>query len=233
MTMLTVIIPAYNERNLVLQVIDRVLSSDTSPFAKEIIVVDDGSTDGTGEVLRPLYEKGLFRLITIPENRGKTFAIRIALREAKGDIVLIQDADLEYSPSDYRKLLEPFREDAVQAVYGSRFLNRRWPANMKPLYWFANRTFTFVTNLLYDARITDEGTAYKVFRREVLQEIDITGSGFEFCPEVTAKLLLRGIRIVDVPISYLARDRKEGKKPLFIDGVRILWALVKYRFSRG
>ncbi|GAB4483858.1 MAG: glycosyltransferase family 2 protein [Thermodesulfovibrionales bacterium] len=226
----TIIIPVYNEKNLIPRLISEVVAADTPGYEKEIIVVDDGSSDGTAEALRPYAEKAQIRVITHERNRGKAAAIKTALREARGDILMIQDADLEYSPLDYRRLIEPFKEGAVQVVYGSRFLKASWPDRMRPANWFANRLFTLLVNLLYGSRITDEGTAYKVFRREAVGPVDIACSGFEFCPEVTAKLLKRGIRIVEVPISYTARGKKEGKKPTFIDGIKVLWTIVKYRF---
>lgn len=229
--MVTIIVPVYNESRQLLHVLELVKNSDTSPREKEIIVVDDGSTDGSGEILRDYCDGKLSRLITLPRNMGKTFAVMRALSEAKGDIVLIQDADLEYSPSDYRQLLEPFEDHSVQVVYGSRFLHSHWPKNMKPAYWIANKLFTLATNLLFRTHITDEGTAYKAFRREILQSIQITGKRFAFCPEVTAKVLLKKIKIMEVPISYSARDKKQGKKPRTIDGINILWTLIKCRIS--
>jgi dolichol-phosphate mannosyltransferase len=145
--------------------------------------------------------------------------------------VLVQDADLEYSPQDYGQMLAPFGDPAVQAVYGSRFLLRRWPERMKVANWAANKLFVATTNLLYGSALTDEGTGYKAIRRELLQDLEIASSRFEFCPEVTAKLLRRGVRILEVPVSYSARDRKQGKKPGFRDGLSVLWTLVRLRFS--
>lgn len=229
--MVSIIIPVYNEKNNIARVLEQVAQSDTSPHRKEIIVIDDGSTDGTDAILRQCCTGEPFQLVTLPGNKGKTMAIRKGLEQATGDLILIQDADLEYSPADYGRLLAPFADDSVQVVYGSRFLANRWPANMKPVYWLANRLFTLTANLLYGARLTDEGTAYKVFRAGVLQSIELRGSGFEFCPEVTAKILLREIRITEVPVSYRARNRQEGKKPRIRDGFLIFWTLVKLRWT--
>ena len=164
-------------------------------------------------------------------NSGKASAIKAALKVAEGDIVLIQDADLEYSPDDYSKILSLFTDESTKVVYGSRFMRRPWPENMKIPHWIANKVFTFLVNLLYGANITDEGTCYKAFRRDLLQSIEIRSSGFEFCPEVTAKLLKQGISIKEVPVSYRARDKKEGKKPGIADGLSILWTIIKYRFA--
>lgn len=229
---LSVIIPTYNEKELILTVMERVRHADTSPFVKEIIIVNDGSTDGTAEILNEHARDRNIKIIHHPQNLGKASAIKSALKIADGNIILIQDADLEYSPDDYKRLLSPFLEkDKTQVVYGSRFLSISWPANMKVLNWFANRIFTFLVNLLYHADITDEGTGYKAFRRDVINPSDIECSGFEFCPEITAKLSKRGIRIIEVPVTYTARDRKKGKKPGFGDGFKVLWTLIKYRFT--
>lgn len=230
--LITIIIPVYNEKGLIVELLEQVIDSDTQPFLKEIIVVDDGSTDGTGDILKEYAQNNNIKLMTHSENLGKASAIKSALKVATGDVILIQDADLEYSPQDYKKLLEPFSKEDTQVVYGSRFLHKAWPANMEAANWLANKVFTFLVNLLYKANITDEGTAYKVFRRGVINSIDIKSSGFEFCPEVTVKLLKRGSKIVEVPVFYRARDRKGGKKPGIVDGLKVLWTIVKYRFMK-
>lgn len=226
----SIIIPVYNEERLIRETVDRVRRSNVSPHEKEIIIVNDGSTDRTGEILAQLSSPGGIDIITLDRNHGKAYAIRAAIPRATGDIILIQDADLEYEPEEYPELIEPFSDPSVKVVYGSRFRKSSWPKNMKVSNWLANKVFTRVTNLLYNARISDEGTAYKVFRRNILESLSIRGNGFEFCAEVTSKLLKRGIGIVEVPISYVARSRKEGKKPSFRDGVIILWALFRHRF---
>jgi len=226
----SIIIPAYNEAAAISGVLDAVLRADTSPYAKEIIVADDGSSDGTAVLLEQAAAGSGIKVVTHPVNRGKAAAIRSALKIATGDIILIQDADLEYSPGDYRRLLLPFADSGIQAVYGSRFLNKQWPENMRAANWIANRVFTLLVNLLYGAAITDEGTGYKLFRRETVGSLNIACSGFEFCPEVTAKLLKNGVRIVEVPVAYRARSRKEGKKPTFLDGLKVIWTIIKFRF---
>lgn len=227
----TIIIPVYNEKHLIATLLDRVLHADAGPFAKEIIVVDDGSTDGTGAELRRLAGDHPVRIVSHSQNRGKAAAIRSALTTATGDIILIQDADLEYSPDDYRQLLMPFLRNDASVVYGSRFLGVPRPRDMTLPNRIANKLFTRLVNLLYRVRLTDEGTAYKVFRREVLASVDIRCSGFEFCPEVTAKILKRHIPIIEVPVSYAARSRKQGKKPGILDGLKILWTIIKYRLT--
>lgn len=227
----SVVIPAFNEESVIARVLDEVRAV-TGTLAGEIVVVDDGSTDGTREVLER-YVSGVagVHVIRHPVNRGKAAAIRSALAHVRGDLVLVQDADLEYSPQDYGRLLAPFCDPAVQVVYGSRFLERHWPAKMKVANWVANKVFVAATNALYGSELTDEGTGYKVIRRETLQGIGIASSRFEFCPEVTAKLLRKGVRIVEVPVSYCARDRAAGKKPGLRDGIAVLWKLVSLRFT--
>ena len=227
----TIIIPAFNEESSLRAVLDSVLAADTAPFGKEIIVVDDGSTDGTAPLLNEYARERGINVFRHATNRGKAASIRTALQQATGAVILIQDADLEYSPDDYRRLLQPFHAMDSGAVYGSRFLQARWPRNMRPQNWLANKLFTFLTNLLYGARLTDEGTAYKAFTAGLIRSLAITCSGFEFCPEVTAKLLKRRIPIIEVPVSYTARSKKEGKKPGIRDGLKILWTIVRYRFT--
>lgn len=227
----SIIIPVYNERHLIPEVIEEVIKTETSPFEKEIIIIDDGSTDGTRDLLTNYTKNYPVKILTHTKNLGKASAIKSGLRIAKGDVILIQDGDLEYPPSEYQKLLSPFNDPEINVVYGSRFLYKKWPEKMKPENWLANKLFTGLINLLYNADLTDEGTAFKVFRRKILQEIEIKSRGFEFCPEVTAKLLKRGVKIIEVPVRYRARNKKEGKKPALIDGIKILWSIIKYRFK--
>jgi len=225
---LTVIIPIRNERDTIREVIDRVFAS---PVEKEVIVVDDGSTDGTTEILKEIaamYPQ--VRVIFRDVNQGKGAAIRAAIPEVRGDYVIIQDGDLEYDPQEYPKLLRPMIEEGADIVYGSRFLESR-PAMQLPnrvINWLLAR----MVRVLYGGRISDEATCYKLFRREVLQGIPLTCQRFEFCPEVTAKALRRGHKIVEVPIRYEARTFAEGKKIRWTDGVEAIWTLLKYRFWR-
>lgn len=229
---LSIIIPAYNEAGVISSVIEHVARADTGPFEKEIIVVNDGATDGTGDALSAISGIPSLKIITHRTNAGKTAAIRSALAAASGDVVMIQDADREYSPDDYPALLAPFRDPVVRVVFGSRFLGGRRPKDMRLSFLLANRLFVLLVNLLYRAGITDEGTAYKLFRSDVIHSLDLRSPGFGFEPEATTQVLRRGIKIVEVPISYAARGRDEGKKPRVRDGIQTLWTIVRNRFER-
>ena len=215
---LTVIIPVYNEENSVARIVGRVKQV---PVEKEIIVVDDHSSDRTLDVLRTLPR---IRVFTHPVNRGKGAGIRTGLKHATGDIILVQDADLEYDPDDYPRLLAPFADEGIDAVYGSRFRNRdnKWLLHSK----LANYFLTFLTNALYGGRITDMETCYKVIRRPLFQALDLSADRFEIEPEITAKLLRRGARIAEVPIRYKART--VGKKIGPKDGMMALSYLVRW-----
>ncbi len=219
----SVIIPAFNESATIEETIRHVKAA---PVEKEIIVADDGSTDGTAEIVERI--EGV-TLVRNEKNAGKGLAIRKALPYANGDIILIQDADLEYDPQDYPQLIAPILNDEADVVYGSRFLRGR--PHMKLPNLIANKIFAWTATILYAKRVTDEGTAYKAFRAELLKNLDLRCKRFEFCPEVTARLLKRGIRYKEVPINYTPRTVKEGKKIGFLDGLEILWALIKYRFK--
>ncbi len=233
--LLSVIIPAYQEERTIAEVLERVLSVDTesSGFEKEVVVCDDGSTDGTvGQVEAAAVSDSRVKLVRHPENRGKGAAIRTALEAATGDYCLIQDADLEYEVDDYPALLAPLREGA-DVVYGSRFLTRSHPEGMKQANFLANRILTTTANLLYGLDITDEATCFKVFRTDLLRSLELQCTGFEFCPEVTAKLGNRKINIIEVPIAYRARNVTEGKKVRWTDGFEAMWVLVKHRLRRS
>ncbi|MBI4859708.1 MAG: glycosyltransferase family 2 protein [Candidatus Riflebacteria bacterium] len=221
---LSVVIPVYNEARTVAELVSRVASS---PVEKELVIVDDGSSDGTGAALDALSGPGV-RVIHHPVNRGKGMSIRTALEQVSGDLVIVQDADLEYDPADYPALIQPILDGRAQVVYGTRF----HPGNQMGYSRFkiAARMLTWLVNLLFGARITDEATCYKVFKTEVIKAIPLRCERFEFCPEITAKVLKRGIAIVEVPIRYAARTEAEGKKIRFRDGVEAFWTLLKYRF---
>jgi len=224
---LSVIIPCYNEVNTVAEIIRRVRAVK---LAHEIIVVDDGSTDGTREVLAQIEPGDDLKIIYHPHNMGKGAAVRTGFQNATGDVFLIQDADLEYDPREYPILLRPIEEGIAKVVYGSRFLGGPRKAMF---FWnmVANRTLTFITNLLYNAILSDMETCYKVFRAEVIRDIPLRSRRFDFEPEVTAKILKRGYRIYEVPISYNGREWYEGKKISWKDGVIAFWTLLRYRFT--
>ena len=224
--LVSVIIPAFNEEQTIRQVVEAVCSV---PIEKQIIVVNDGSTDRTDKILEALETAYQLTVVQCKENRGKGFAIRSGLPYVKGEVVVIQDADMELVPADLPELLKPLEKGDVQVVYGSRFLNGRGTASLHN--FIANRLLATYTNLLYGCRITDESTGYKAFSTELIMRLNLTCEGFEFCPEVTAKILRGGYQIYEVPVSYFPRTKKEGKKLRFwSDGVFAAWTLLKYRF---
>lgn len=225
---ISIIIPVYNEVNVLPMVLDRVMKAALPVGCeKEIVIVDDGSTDGTSELLEKYKE--LVVVHHSVENFGKGAAIRIGIRKATGDVVLIQDGDLEYDPNDYIKVLQPLVDGTATVVYGSRFKGNL--KGMKFANWLANKLLTLAANVLYGARITDEATAYKAFRADVLRGMRLKCLRFEFCPEVTAKARRMGHEIHEVPIQYNARGILEGKKIRWQDGFHAMWTLVKYRFT--
>ncbi len=225
---LSVIVPVYNERNTVQEILRRVRSVDIGEIAKEIIVVDDGSTDGTPDILK-LEEDSTVKVLRHAVNQGKGAAIKTGLPHATGDFIIIQDADLEYDPDDYRTLLAPVLKKKAEVVYGSRFTGE----HRDMLFWHSvgNKFLSLVTNVLYNTTLSDMETCYKLFTRGALDGIEIKSNRFNFEPEITAKVLKKKIRIYEVPISYAGREFEEGKKITWRDGFSALWALVKYRFT--
>ncbi len=223
---LSVIIPVYNEVESIQVILKRV--QDTN-LVHEIVVVDDGSKDGTRDVLATLDGRNGVRVILHVHNKGKGAAVRTGMAAALGDIFLIQDADLEYDPRDYPILLQPIEEGLADVVYGSRFLGR---AHRVTMFWHlvANKMLTFMTNILYNTILTDMETGYKVFRREILNGMVLRANSFDFEPEFTAKILKRHYRIFEVPITFNPRDYTEGKKIKFHDAFEAVWTLFKYRF---
>ena len=223
---LSVIIPVYNEVNHIREIIQRV---QTTKLAMEIIIVDDGSKDGTRDILQKLDGKKKVHVILHAKNQGKGAAVVTGMKASKGEIILIQDADLEYDPRDYPQLLKPIQEGLADVVYGSRFLGG---AHRVTMFWHqvANKLLTFMTNILYDSILTDMETGYKVFRREVIEGINIKAKRFNFEPEFTAKILKRKYRIYEVQITFNPRDYSEGKKIKLHDAFEAVWALIKYRF---
>ena len=222
----TVIIPAYNEQKTIREIIKRVKATG---LIHEILVVDDGSTDGTREILQELQNQGEVRAIFHQKNGGKGAALRTGIQNATRDVIIIQDADLEYNPREYPALLQPIEDDIADVVYGSRFLGQ---ARRPILFWnmVANKILTFVTNILYNNILSDMETGYKVFKRELVKEIPLHAHRFEFEPEFTAKILKRKFRLYEVPIAFYPRDYSEGKKIKMWDAFEALWALIKYRF---
>lgn len=225
----SILIPVYNEEKTVSQILEQVRAVDLSPLEKEIVVVDDGSHDGSADILEREAQRGDITFVRHLHNQGKGAAVRTAMAHATGDVLLIQDADLEYDPRDYPSLLRPILEGRAEVVYGSRFLGGPRKAM---LFWHmvANKLLTLVTNVLYDSILSDMETCYKVFRAEVVRSIPLRARGFEFEPEITAKVLKRGYRIFEVPITYTGREYHEGKKIKARDAFIALWTLLKYRF---
>ena len=226
---LSVVIPVYNEKATLEEIIRRIQATQ---IEKEIIIVDDGSTDGSNKLSENIAKSSnnSIRVIRHETNKGKGAAIINGMEEVKGDLIIIQDADLEYDPNDYEALIELFKNDHVQVVYGSRNLKKNNRSSFA--YYWGGRLLSWITNILYGSNVTDEATGYKVFRTSLLKDLDLKSTGFDFCPEVTAKILRRKIKIYEVPISYNPRLRHEGKKIRWIDGLTAIWVLVKYRFKR-
>ncbi|HSB80109.1 MAG TPA: glycosyltransferase family 2 protein [Candidatus Methylomirabilis sp.] len=227
---LTILLPVFNEIRTIREILAQVDAADAAGLEKELIIVDDGSTDGTREVLERLDGlKTPLRSLFHARNMGKGAALRTALTYATGDIILIQDGDLEYDPKEYPELLAPILTGRADVVYGSRTRGGKPVRDFSLLYLWGNKFVTFVTNLLYGAALTDMETCYKVFRADVIKNIQTQANGFEFEPEITAKVLKRGHKIVELPVSYYGRDKVEGKKLSWRDGISALWTLVKYR----
>jgi glycosyltransferase involved in cell wall biosynthesis len=223
---LSVIIPIYNEINTLEEIISRVQATN---LADEIVLVDDGSIDGTREIVEKFKNKDGFVVVLHEKNQGKGAAVRSGFELAKGDIFLIQDADLEYDPREYSNLLKPLDEGLCDVVYGSRFLGA---SRRVAMFWhmIANKMLTLFTNILYDTILTDMETGYKVFKREVVDDMPLHSKRFEFEPEFTAKILKRKYRIFEVPITFNPRDYSDGKKIGLSDAFEAIWALIKYRF---
>ena len=224
---LSVIIPAFNEAQTIRQVVEAV---EEVPINTEIIVVNDGSTDETSEILEQMRAELTLKVIQCKENRGKGGAIRLGLEQATGEFVVIQDADLELSPRELIPILQALQKGIAKVVYGSRFLNGKKRASLKT--YIGNRMLACLTNLLYHVHITDEATCYKAFNTNLVTSLNLIAQGFEFCPEVTAKVLRAGYHIHEVPISYFPRTKQGGKKLRFWrEGIRAAWTLFKYRFA--
>ena len=230
---LSIIIPVYNEEQTISTVVERVLAVDLGSVETEVIIADDGSNDGTRDAMTASkwIDDPRVRIYANRINVGKGCAIRLGLSYATGDVVLIQDADLELDPEEYGRLLQPIVEGRTDVVFGSRFLKRA--THVRLTSRIANRVLTALTNILFGARLTDMETAYKIFRREVVDGIRWRCVAFDFEPEFTARVLLKGYRIVEVPISYHPRNTDEGKKIRWVDGLDAVYVLLKCRFGAG
>ena len=226
---LSILIPVFNEARTVERILDRVRAADSCGLEKEIILVDDASTDGTGQILKKLAGKDGLKAFSHPHNRGKGAAIRTALEHATGDIILIQDADLEYDPADYPNLLRPILDGRADVVYGSRFLGG---THRVLLFWhfMANKFLTLLSNMLCNLNLSDMETGYKVFRRKCVEGLNLNAERFGIEPELTAKLARRRYRFYETAISYSGRDYTEGKKIGWKDGLAALWFIFRYRF---
>lgn len=228
---LTVVIPCYNELNTIAEVLDSVL--DVPYPEKEIIVVDDGSTDGTRQYLQEKVDEKMARVILLDDNQGKGAALRAGFAEATGDIFIIQDADLEYDPGDYPQMLDPILNNQADVVYGSRFMGNRPHRVLYFWHRLGNGLLTLLSNMLTNLNLTDIETGYKAFRREVIQSITIEENRFGFEPEITAKVARRKFRIYEVGIGYFGRTYSEGKKIGWKDGVWAIWCILKYNLRPG
>jgi glycosyltransferase involved in cell wall biosynthesis len=226
---LTVLMPVFNEQATVKEIVARCLLVEL-PLEIDLVIVDDGSSDETARVLAAIANSRV-RVLTHANNKGKGAALRTGLSAATGDLVIVQDADLEYNPEDWRVLLEPVLQGTAVVVYGNRFAGS--DRNMSGLHRFGNRFLSLVTSILYAKRLNDMETCYKLFDRRVIAPVTVVSDRFDFEPEITAKVLRQGYDIVEVPISYAGREFHEGKKITWRDGFGALRALVRFRFSRS
>jgi glycosyltransferase involved in cell wall biosynthesis len=227
---LSILMPVYNEVKTIREIIAKVEAAQIGNIEKQLIIVDDGSTDGTREVLREMATGSRHNIYFHGHNMGKGAALRTALTYAVGDIILIQDADLEYDPAEYAELIKPIVEGRADVVYGSRLQGGKVSRAFNFWHYIGNKLLTFVTNILYNAILSDMETCYKVFRADVIKNMQIRSNKFDFEPEITAKILRRKYKLYEMPISYYGRDFSEGKKITWKDGFAAIWALVKYRF---
>lgn len=228
--LLTIIIPVYNEKNTILQIIGKI--KQVKQVKKQIIIVNDGSTDGSKEIIKNI--KKIDKIVHHNKNLGKGAAINSALKYIKGDLVIIQDADLEYNPNDYLKLIRPFKKKEIKIIYGSRALGRKKTKKKIKLKQqfriFANFFLTLISNIINNQTLTDAHTCYKVFRKEILLSLKLQEKDFAFCPEVNTKISNLGLKIYEIPISYTPRNIKQGKKIRFKDALKAVTAIIKYKF---
>ncbi len=236
MTMkLSIIIPVYNEAKTLKEILRRVENADIGQVRKEIILVDDGSTDGSTDILRELMKERKYTVIIQGRNRGKGAALKAGIKASTGDIIIFQDADLEYDPNDYKKLLQPIIEKKAAVTFGSRFAGRRirfsGRKTMHPTHWLGNKLLTLGFNTIYRTKLTDAEPCYKMFRADVLKGVDVISDRFEYDIELMCKLAKRGEKILQLPIEYHPRSFDEGKKIHWRDGVTALKTMVKHRFT--
>lgn len=223
---LSIIIPVFNEKETILGVLDKIERVKLNNIEKEIIIIDDFSTDGTREILQDLKK---YKIVYHNKNMGKGAAIKTGLKNFSGDLILIQDADMEYDPKEYNKLLDPILSNQTKVVYGSRMLGEH--KDMYSLHFFGNKFLTLATNIIYQCKITDMETGYKVFKKEVIENLNLKARRFDFEPEITAKILKRGYKIKEVPIDFVnPRSFHQGKKITWKDGIKHFFYLLKYRF---
>jgi len=226
--LLSIVIPVYNEKNTILDILNKIKELPKS-LDREIIIVDDGSKDGTREILEKLKNEKNYHIIFKTKNSGKGDSLIVGFKESKGDYVIIQDADLEYDPMDYLKLLEEIQKNPKTVVYGSRFLGTY--KDMSSLHYVGNKLLTLVTNILYGVYLTDMETCYKLFPGDFIRNVKIKAKRFEFEPEITAKIIKAGYKITELPINYYGRSFSEGKKITWKDGFSAILSLIKYRFT--
>ena len=228
--LLSILMPVYNEANTIHEIITRVEAVDLGNLRKELIIVDDASKDGTREILDEIRKRGTHKVYFHAQNMGKGAALRTALTYASGDIIIIQDADLEYDPAEYADLVKPIVEGRADVVYGSRLSGAKVARAFNFWHFIGNKMLTLITNVLYNSILSDMETCYKVFRADVIKNLQIRSNRFDFEPEITAKILKRKHKLYEMPISYYGRDFSEGKKITWRDGFAAIWALIKYRF---
>ena len=229
MKKVSIVVPVYNEINTIDIILEKIENAPFCNLEKEIILVDDMSTDGTREHLKELEAK--YKVFYHEQNQGKGAAIRTALQHITGDIMVIQDADLEYDPVDYQELIQLIIDDRADVVYGSRLTGAKPSRSFMFTHWLGNKVLTLTTNILYGATLTDMETCYKAFNTNFLQGIEIKSDRFDFEPEITAKVLKKHARLYELPISYYGREYSEGKKITWVDGIHAIWALLKFRFT--
>jgi len=223
---ISVVIPVYNEESTLQKIFSRIKKTR---IPSEILLIDDGSTDSTPQIIKQLQEDPSVRAITFPVNRGKGAAVSAGIKAAHGEIIILQDADLEYNPGEYKKLLKPFEKNQAEVVYGVRFMTTKKKTSYF-LHFIANKILTLITNILYKSSLNDMETGYKIFRKDIFEQLQIKADGFDFEPEFTAKLLKRKIKIFEVPITFKPRNYAHGKKIKFYDALVAVWTLIKIRF---